>query len=411
MGMAGADTALPSDAAGTLYANPAGLTALESQVGFGFEAFASSASLSSTVDANGFGPGMPAGEWTGSTDSDAGILPVPSMALSYHPVDAPWAVGLGAYGIGGFGVDYPVDMQNPILSPQPSQGGAGFGGIYSNFQIMQIAPSFAYDVADWLALGVSVTVDWTSLAVSPFPAASPDNSISGDPTNPADPMNMPTYSNARGASVFGLGFAVGLRVQLPAGLRLGVSAKSPQWLGNFAYNAAGEDGGPRRFEFDMDYPMILQAGLAYEGIDWLNLCADFRYVDYARTKGFSDSGFDNTGAVRGFGWRSIYVVSLGAEVRATEWLRVRAGYSYNPAPIESDMMFFNTPASALIEHQIYGGVGVAWQDFRLDLGVRHGFENSVTGPYASADPTRVPSARVTATLATTSVALSVGMHY
>jgi len=219
------------------------------------------------------------------------------------------------------------------------------------------------------------------------------------------------FRKARGASVFGLGFAVGLRVKLPAGLRLGVSAKSPQWLGNFAYHAAGEDGGPRRFEFDMDYPMILQAGLAYEGIDWLKLCADFRYVDYARSDGFSDSGFGNTGAVRGFGWKSIYVISLGAEVRATEWLRVRAGYSYNPAPIESDMMFFNTPASALIEHQIYGGVGVAWQDFRLDLGVRHGFENSVTGPYASADPMRVPSARVTATLATTSVALSVGMHY
>jgi len=247
--------------------------------------------------------------------------------------------------------------------------------------------------------------------VSPFPGASPDNTLPGDPTNPADPMNMPTYSNARGASVFGIGFAVGLRVKLPAGLSLGASAKSPQWLGDFTYNAAGEAGGPRRFSFDMDYPMILQAGLAFEGVQGLKLAADFRYIDYAHTDGFSGSGFDNTGAVRGFGWKSIYVVSVGGEIQATEWLRVRAGYSYNPSPIESDMMFFNTPASALIEHQVYGGLGFAWQDFRVDLGVRHGFENSVTGPYASADPTRVPSARVKATLATTSVALSLGMHY
>jgi len=411
MGMAGTDTASPSDAVGTLYANPAGLTAIESQVSFGFEAFASDASLTSTVDADGFGPGMPAGEWTGTTNSDAGVLPIPSMALNYHPEGARWAIGLGAYGIGGFGVDYAVDMANPILSPQPSQGGAGFGGIYSNFQIMQIAPSFAYDVTDWLAVGVSATVDWASLSVSPFPAASPDNSITGDPSNPADPANMPSYSTARGASCFGFGFAVGLRAKLPAGLRLGLSAKSPQWLGNFVYNSTGEAGGPRRFDFDMDYPMILQAGLAYEGLDWLKVAMDFRYIDYEHTDGFSDSGFDNTGAVRGFGWKSIYVVSLGTEVRPTEWLSLRAGYSYNPAPIESDMMFFNTPASALIEHQIYGGVGVAWEAFRLDIGVRHGFENSVTGPYASADPTRVPSARVKASLATTSAALSIGMQY
>lgn len=411
MGTAGTDTALPTDAAGTLYANPAGITAIPSQVGFGFEAFASDASLASTVDADGFGPGMPAGEWSGRTSSDTGILPIPSMALSYHLDDARWALGLGAYGIGGFGVDYATDMTNPILSPQPSRGGAGFGAIYSNFQIMQVAPTFAYEVTDWLSVGVSATVDWASLAVSPFPAAAPDNTVAGDPTNPADPANMPTYSSARGASTFGFGFSVGLSAELPAGVRLGLAAKSPQWLGNFVYNAQGEAGGPRRFDFDLDYPMIIDAGVGYEGLDWLRVAADFRYIDYAHTNGFEDSGFDNMGAVRGFGWKSIYVISLGADVKATPWLHVRAGYSYNPAPIESDQMFFNTPASALIEHQLYGGLGVNIEDFNLDLGVRHGFENSVTGPYGSADPSRIPSARVTGTLSTTSVALSLGMQF
>ncbi|MEZ6115729.1 MAG: hypothetical protein R3C28_04045 [Pirellulaceae bacterium] len=126
--MGGAGTGLPLDAIGAVHHNPASICGLpSSEVSFGFMGFASDTQLSSEIDANAFGPNFPATNLAGSTKSDSDISPIPSIALVHKRPDSPWVIGLGGVAIGGFGVDLPATSANPILSPQPAQGGWGFG--------------------------------------------------------------------------------------------------------------------------------------------------------------------------------------------------------------------------------------------------------------------------------------------
>ncbi len=70
---------------------------------------------------------------------------------------------------------------------------------------------------------------------------------------------------------------------------------------------------------------------------------DSRYIDYENTAGFQSAGYDATGAVTGFGWKSIWVVAAGMAYRATDCLALRCGYSFNTSPI-SDCLLYNSPS-------------------------------------------------------------------
>jgi hypothetical protein len=69
------------------------------------------------------------------------------------------------------------------LLTAPPPNGIGFGPIYSDYQVLQIAPAVAYQVTDRVAAGP--TVDLATLRVDPGFFAAPDNA-NGDaaPTYP-----------------------------------------------------------------------------------------------------------------------------------------------------------------------------------------------------------------------------------
>lgn len=166
--MGGAGTALPLDSMGALHWNPASITGLSSELGFGFAAFAPQTELSSRLEAGAFGPGIPATAMEGTTSSDTDISPIPSLGFVCSPEGSDWSYGLGGFAIGGFGVDFPASTTNPILTPQPANGGFGFGSIFSQFQLMQFAPTVAYRWSDRVSLGFAPTINWSTLAISPF---------------------------------------------------------------------------------------------------------------------------------------------------------------------------------------------------------------------------------------------------
>lgn len=98
-----------------------------------------------------------------------------------------------------------------------------FGAVYSDYRVLQMTPSAAYQVTPDLSLGVGVNIDWASLVTDPWPAAVPN--ASGFPTGTRD------------ASAWGWGFTLGATYKLFDHLMLGLVFKSPQWFGNFSWNS------------------------------------------------------------------------------------------------------------------------------------------------------------------------------
>jgi long-chain fatty acid transport protein len=103
--MGGTATAAPLDAAGAIHWNPATMSALpSSEVVIGFELLY----LSTHVETD-----------FGSTRSDSGVSPLPTLAIAWQPEDSPWTFGLGLFTIGGFGTNYALDDNTENLAFEP----------------------------------------------------------------------------------------------------------------------------------------------------------------------------------------------------------------------------------------------------------------------------------------------------
>lgn len=395
---AGAGTANPQDALGALHWNPASITRLSStSLTLSLQLLRPTGSIVSAVGPNTFGPGFPNTTLSGTTDSEAGPFPIPALGFVHAPAASRWAFGLSAFGVGGFGVDYEQSATNPIVMPQPP-GGMGMGAMTSAFQLLQVMPTVAYQLTDHLALGVAPTLNVSSLEVTPFPATVP-NDANGD--------GYGSYPEAPQAWTFGYGVQVGLHLADLNGFHVGASFKSPQVFDDFEFDSVDEVGNPQTFTFNLDYPMILSLGVGYSGLDRWEFAADVRYIDFEHTDGFRvtdeqffavdpNTGYP-TGAVTGFGWKSIWTVAAGLQYDLTSRLPLRVGYSFNQNPIDDAYTFFNCVSPAIIQHRVSGGLSYALSDrFTGSAAVQYGFRNDIQGTwmhpqFGSMAPTLVKS--------------------
>lgn len=388
--MGGAGVAAPQDLLGALYVNPAGLMAFEgTRADLGFEMFKPDRELSSS-----------AGPMNGSTRSTSSFVPIPAFAFSTRLANRNIVLALGGFGVGGFGVNYPVDPTNPILAPRPF----GFGQIFSNFQLLKIAPAIAASVGDRLWVGFSANLDWASLAVDPFPAASP----AADPGPDGRPQTRDDrafYSSAVGSDgAFGVGFQAGLIYKVGDNASVGASYTSQQLFQDFKYNSSFANpnlpsfGSPRSLEFSLDLPAVTSVGIAIRPVPSLVIAVDGRYIQYENTNGFRESGFAPDGRVLGFGWKNIAVLATGAQYKATTRTTLRLGYNYSGNPVPDELSMFNAPAPAIVQH--HATVGLGYQVSRMvgvNAGYYHAFRNSISGPFQTpAGP--APGTSVTSSL-------------
>ena len=91
MSMGGAATAQPLDISGALHWNPATISTFdEKSVKFDLGLFFSSPELSSTF-----------GSFSGTTEDDRGVSPMPALAMVFGNEDSKHTFGLSAFGISG----------------------------------------------------------------------------------------------------------------------------------------------------------------------------------------------------------------------------------------------------------------------------------------------------------------------
>ncbi|MBU2527057.1 MAG: outer membrane protein transport protein [Bacteroidetes bacterium] len=373
--MGGASTAQPLDITGTLQWNPAALSVFDGQIiSVNAGLFFSDPNLSSTVP-------TPDGPFSGETGDDRGTSVLPSLAYVWGKKDSKHTFGVSAFGVAGFGVTFPQSDNNPITLPQSA---GGFGRVESDYILLQVGFAYSYKISEKVSVGIQPTVNYASLKIEPNPLAAPDP--------------QKGFPLADRADALGFGAQIGVFYDSGIGFKMGASYKTPQYFSNFDFNNSFLDGSPAPgVEFNLDYPAMYSVGLGYSNT-LFDLALDFRYIDYENTNGFDDTGWViaqegdfagfPTGAVKGFGWKSIGVVSAGIQFNGFDKLPLRAGYTFSDNPIDSKVAFLSTPATAIIQDAFQFGFGYQFTDrITLDAAYHHGSSRGKTkGPLLNPTP-------------------------
>lgn len=337
MSMGGASTAQPIDISGALKWNPAAISAFEgSTISLNIGLFMANPELSSTVP-------TPNGPMSGkSTDVKSNSI-LPSLGFVYGRKDSKHIFGAFAFGVSGFGVDFPESTTNPINMPQ-SMG--GFGNLTSNYMMLQTGLSYAYKISKSLSIGVSPNFNIATLELKPNPTANP---------------TMAGYPTTNNALATGFGGQIGVFYQNEEGFKLGASYKSKQQFSNFEFENTYLDNSSSKNSFKMSFPAVYSLGVGYSNSK-VDLAFDFRHVEYSKTEGFEDYGWSATGAVKGFGWKDMQVLSLGAQYKGIKKLPLRVGYTYNTNPIKPELAFFSNSATAVIQNACQFGFGYEFSE-------------------------------------------------
>jgi len=394
--MGGADTGICLDATGSIAWNPA-CTAEFKGRRFEFHGtiFSPWRSLSSTVDANAFGPGMPAATLSGTTESHRDMSFMPGFAFVYHRLGSPTAYHAAMLAVSGFGVDYAenTDFSNPILTPQ-APNGFGFGRIRSNYMLVTVPVGFSRELSERLSAGFSVVPALSMLQVIPAPFSAP---VAGGST-------MPYYLSAgNNAPAFGMGFNAGVHYSVKA-VSVGVSYHSPVWFRNFNWNRKDLSGVSHAMTFKMNLPQLVSLGAGVAVTKSTRIGVDARWFDYANTAGFSKVGYNADGSVAGFGWRNIWAIGGGVRQELTQSTKLMLGYNYSQNPVPAQYTFFNTPAPAIVQHHISGGIQQRVHKVDMTITCYHAFQNSITGPWISAQGA-IPGTSVTSKMSENSVTI------
>jgi len=369
MSMGGAATAQPLDISGAMQWNPATLSTFDSKIiKLDVGLFFSSPELSSTVP-------TPMGPFSGVTEDDRGMSPMPALAMVWGKEDSKHTFGASAFGISGFGVTFPESMTNPINMPQ-SMG--GFGNIESDYMLLQVGLSYAYELSDKFSIGIQPNVNYAALELAPNPLAAPDFPPSMGGTGKG-------YPTSDKASAIGYGAQFGLFFDSGFGLKLGASYKTAQTFKEFEFKNTYLDGSEAPdVSFQMDYPAIMSVGLGYSEGD-VDFALDFRRVMYEDTEGFEASGWQfasngfPTGSVNGFGWENISILSAGLQYKGIDKLPLRFGYTYSSNPINEDLAFFSIPATAIIKNAYQFGLSYEVNDtWKVDAVYHYGDSNGAT---------------------------------
>lgn len=369
--MGGAATAMPADVLGALQWNPASITAFDRNA-----AALSVAYFTAAPEVYAAAPNEQGGITSGTTEDELGASPLPTLGAVFGKEDSPLAIGVSAFGISGFGVDYPETTVftdpnniNPLLVSQ-QQG--GFGHLNSEYQLMQVGLTAAYEVTEGLSLGIAPTFNYSSLLIQPVPIAAPSQTLG--------------YPVGEKASALGFGFQAGVFYQTEMGLNFGLSYKSTQWFQDFEIEGKYLDGSAAPVtNFNMDYPSIISAGVAYTS-EVFDVALDYRLINYENTDGFEKTGWaigENgfpTGAVAGFGWDNVNVIALGVQLKFIEQVPIRLGYTYSSNPINEDNAFFSAAAPAVIGNAVQAGFSYKINDsFDISLTYHRGLTSEVSG--------------------------------
>jgi len=373
--MGGTGVAMGFDTS-ALVVNPATLADLDSRVDFGAAYFPTQVKYSATN--NYIGSGVPQLEGLGAIivsrpnvtlTSDFPAVPIPNIGLVV-PIAKDWRFGVGMAAVAGVGADYAANLFSSTIQTT-----------YFNFRF---PIGVSWNLLDgMLSLGATANGSWALMGYSLGASV-------GLPPHPV-------------ASSFGAGFTLGARVKPLPFLAIGAVYESPTWFKPFKFNIGcanplgaippsascplgGLAGGQEELQFNMPWNAAL--GAEVELLDGVLLVlGDVQYIAWSTTLGKNQPAFVNnsaTGTSQFFpfstNWSDQWVYKIGAQVKAADWLKVRAGFNYGKAPLDPNQALENIAFPALVESHVTVGAGVQLsKSITLNLASVIGLENSISG--------------------------------
>jgi len=280
--MGGTGVAAPQDAVGGMVNNPATMGFLPS--GTKSEATFGGTLFIPTVRAKITTPG---GVLEGRSQQQPFVIPAVGIAA---PINDRIGFGFAAYGISGMGVDY--RNMHWDLDGNPKNGYEG--DMFTKFEVMKFSPVLSYKLTDDLAIGLALQGNYNNLDLG---AGS-------------------SHDYSYGAQV-GLTYKVGIA-------QLGASYTTPQkcrFQRVFNFDAFMGDNNLDTLE--LEAPATYAAGIALIPNQTFMFEADVKYLAWSQAAGYSD-----------FDWQDQIVAALGAQVKPTDKLALRAGVNFGKNPVK-----------------------------------------------------------------------------
>lgn len=356
MGQAFAGAAAGSAGLGSMYWNPATMTQFS-----GFQTQLNVAGIFPSADVSpttGTSPlllllGGVAG--SGDIAADAAL---PSGYASYQLTDKLW-LGLAVNVPFGLSTKYPFNYSGQIYARE------------STVRSVDITPTIAYQVTDWLSLGLGVQALYfrTSLsqATSPLPYA-PGALLEGQS--------------------WGAGVTAGVTVKPFAGTEIGIGYRSTvgqSLSGDLSLGARVSTlpAGIYGVDANLMTPDQVTLGIRQQITPDLIVSGGFEWTNWSRLNHVAVTG--NTGLTNGveltslpFEYNDGYYLSVGAEYKLTEQFTFRGGLGYEWSPITSSNRDLRVPDSNRISLAM--GMGYRWNDnLSFDFAYSHLFTTGNTG--------------------------------
>ena len=334
--MGGVSVGLPLDAASIL-TNPAGMSVLPGRIDFGASYFVPSVKYKAT----GAGPGVVVNN--GETiDSDRGGSPVPAFGLIV-PLGDKFRFGVGAYGVAGMGVDYPVNLYSGVT--------------YTSYSQMRFAPAFSYKINDIVSVGAAINVMYATMEFN---------------------AGGPTQYPHMGAASFGYGATFGVLIKPVDMLQIGLAYETKSTFQDFKFNTSlGED----KIEFNQ--PQSATLGIGFKPIKALSIGFDVQWIRWSETNGANLPKYtENSSGAQPWNmdWSDQFVYKVGIQWQVHPMVALRAGYNYGKMPLESTRAFENIAFPAVSEHHITAGIGINFNDhFALNIGGMYSPPAKMTG--------------------------------
>ncbi|WP_372987194.1 OmpP1/FadL family transporter [Marinobacter sp.] len=381
-GMAGAGAALAQDsiAAAT---NPAGLAFVGNRVDGGLELF--SPRRKYEVE----GPMAPPPAFSlqpGSYQSSRDAFLIPHFGAN-HRINDRHALGVSVFANGGMNTSYPGDNGGPFYG--------GRTGV--NLEQLYIAPTWSWKFADNQAIGISPMIAYQRFEAKGLGAFA---GFSSDPS---------ALTNNGTDDAWGYGIQIGWQGEITDTLRGGLSFRTILEMEEFdEYQGLFAEQG------DFDIPQMLNAGIAWSGIDSHWILLDVQHIRYSDINSVGNPMLpnlmtaelgDDDGA--GFGWDDMTIVKLGWQWQQTDQQTWRAGISYGEQPVQEEEVLFNILAPGVQEWHFTGGFTRQFSDsLELSGSVLYSPRNSVKG-----DNPLNPQQTIELSMYQVGVSASIGWRY
>jgi len=355
--LAGAGVASSTDATAASL-NPAGLVNVQSQVNVALSVLDVRGGTTASV-----GGGFNHDGWS---KSDPDVMYIPNVAATWRVNwDLVDAIAFTGYGFGGVNTLY-KDMPNSNCPPGMSGvfcgGKLGIRLVQENYEL-----AFAKTLAPGLSVGVAPVV---ARQYGWIKGASLFSGFSADPAH---------FSNTGTDESWGFGVRGGIEWKATPGITLGVAGNS-----KFDMSKLNRYAGLLAEQGNFDLPPMVQAGVAFGLLPNLTLLVDYRHIWFSQVDSASNPSSNplpfGTDIAPGYGVQDVDTIKVGLEWQQSPSLTLRAGYSYNTAPIGSRDADLNIMTLGVVQHHITGGLKYAVNDrFDLELAAMYAPEESVDG--------------------------------